>query len=637
MKIFNLVVLFLFILILPSKAENIISYDNNSNIIIKNSKNFELKFKSEKEISGIKLIDENFNEEVQIVGIQNIKSAKFDKGILIIKNPIFENNKIEIINKDKRFNFDFNIINGILTLFPPLIAILLALITKNVLVSIFLAIFSGSLIINEFNIFTGFIRIFDHYLINSLSDYSHICVILFSVFLGGMIGVIVSSGSINTLINKIIKYANTRKKTLFITWFIGVILFFDDYASALLNGVSIRSFTDKMKISREKLCFVVDSLSASLAGLIPLSTWVGFQLGQIEAGMNLSQGVKYSSYDILIASIPYNFYCIFIVFFSLIIVLSGKDYSLMLKAELRAIKENKVFADNSKPMIDENLMSSISKNSSIYISILPIFILCLGIFFGLIYSGMTNMGLYYSDISFNNLKDIIANASTSHVLLWAASIATFTTIILSSLDKNIGLDKTLEYWLNGIKSIIFALIILNQAWLLSNICSDLNTNIYMTNLLGNNIPLWIYPIIVFLITSFTSFATGTSFGTMGIMFPLVTPLIVSVLINNQIDIVSNGSYNYIFISVIAAVFSGAIFGDNCSPTSDTTLLSSISSASDLIDHVKTQLPYGITVLIISSFSFILASFNINPWFIIILGFILIIITVNIFGKKAEVL
>lgn len=590
-------------------------------------------------------VSESYNGSPLIGGLKSLEKdnkikTRTERGIITINNVAFTGNTIIIkdlnwaASEEKIF-----LIPGILSVLPPLIAIVLSLLYRNVIISLFTGIWFGVTVLNQYNPLNGLLRSLDKYILAAVADKSHASIILFSIGLGGMIGIIIASGGIKGIVNFLTRYANTIKKGQFITWLLGILIFFDDYASALLVGYTMRPYTDKLRISREKLSFIVEATAAPVAGMAVISTWVGFEMGQVEGSMSLTGTVKYNAYDLLISSLPYNFYSIFLIIFVLLVAITGRDFGPMLKAERRAFYEGKPVADGSNPMFDDSLnldKHNPEKEPSAANAIIPILAVVLITMGGIIYTGLDSLGLNFSDLTPANLRDVIGASSTNRVLLWSVFGGSIIAGIMVILSKTLTLEKTLDAWVSGVKSIIFALIILTQAWTIAAVCNELNTNYYIISVIGNTIPIWIFPAIVFVLASFTSFATGTAYGTMGIFFPLVIPLIFTLLGDSGIVAVAGTNYQPIFLCVTGSILAGAIFGNSCSPIADNTVLSSMSTGADLVDHVKTQLPYCIFLNIFAIFIGILpASLGVSPWLMLLTGTVLLYVSIRILGKRVD--
>ncbi|MFN8674287.1 MAG: Na+/H+ antiporter NhaC family protein [Candidatus Sericytochromatia bacterium] len=615
----------------PVSIKGVKSKDIKISVEIKNGDKWELDrdYKKSLLVKGIK----DLATQEELKETKELKNGEITLSNITITDNISVSVKDD--NSIKTKNIEVFFINGIFSIMPPVIAIILAFLTQNVILSLFSGIIFGLFFIYQYNILSALIHFFDKYLIEALVDKSHMSILLFCLILGGIIKLIGASGGVEGIVNIITKYANTRKLGIFSTWLMGLIIFFDDYASALLVGNTMRPYTDSLKISREKLSYLVDTMAAPVSCMAIISTWIGFQLGQIDIGMQGTDIKNFSAYSIFLYSLPYNFYCIFTIIFALLVSILGKDFGSMLKAEVRAIHEGKVFSDKAKISIKEP-ENNIEISPKAINAIIPIFSIIFITAYGILYTGTESLGLSFSDINLNNLKDIMAASSTSKVLLWSGALGLVFSITSIVATKTMGLVKAVDTWVAGASSMTFAVMILTQAWVLASVCSNLGTNYYIINAIGDSLPLAILPMIVFLVSSIISFATGTSYGTMGIFFPLVVPLVSSLLKAKGLEVVTDNGYNEVFLAVIGAVFSGALFGDHCSPISDTTTMSAISTDCDMLDHFKTQLTYGITVLIISAIcGFLAIGLGLSPILALILGVVTIFIILNFFGKKAE--
>ena len=611
-------------------------------VSIKGVKTKSIKIIVEVKKAGKWEIDRSYNDKVEILGIKNLDSKDISNSFFtkpLVEGKISLSN-IEIISDSVIVKSssgisntsDIFFINGFFSLMPPIIAIVLAFLTHSVTISIFSGIIFGLFFVYHYNILSAIIHFFDKFMLDAITDKSHASIIIFCLTLGGIIKLIGSSGGVEGIVNIVTKYASTRKSGLFSTWFMGLLIFFDDYASALLVGNTMRPYTDSLKISREKLSYLVDTMAAPVSCMAVISTWIGFQLGQIEIAMAGTSVKEFSAYNIFLASLPYNFYCIFSIIFPLILIFLERDFGSMVVAEKRALIEGKVYSEKSKNLIEDNNTNNIKPQA--LNAIVPILSIILITAYGILYTGTESLGLTFSEITFSNLKSVMAASSTSKVLLWSGILGLLFSITSITLTKTMKITEAVDVFIKGASSMFFAIVILCQAWVLASVCSELGTNYYLINLIGDGISLSFLPLIVFLVASIISFATGTSYGTMGILFPLVAPLTASLLASNGLEVVSSGNYNNIFLGVIGAVFSGALFGDHCSPISDTTTMSSLSTGCDMLEHFSTQLVYGIFVLIVSALTgFITIGFGINPFIYILFGIISMIIFTYFFGKK----
>lgn len=488
-----------------------------------------------------------------------------------------------------------------LTLLPPLIAIILAFITKNVVLSLFVGVFSGTFLLqlegaNVFGaLFKGFLMIIDEVL-GSLADSWNAGIILQCLAIGGLIALISKMGGAKAIAESLAKKAKSPTSAQLVTWFLGLLVFFDDYANSLIVGPIMRPVTDKLRISREKLAFVVDATAAPIAGIAVISTWVGYEIGLIKDGYSII-GQDVNAYSIFISTIPYRFYNILILVFIVCSAIFLREFGPMLKAERRARETGKLISDTAKPMVSSEATGLEPKEGTklnVWNAIIPIGTLIVGAFAGFYYNGYGYiMGgddvalieqIKSAPLSFVAIRELFGASDASIVLFQAAVFAGIVAIIMGMVQKIFTLEEAIDTWVQGTKSLVITGVILLLAWSLSGVIKELGTAAFLVSKLSNAIPQFLLPSIIFILGSIISFATGTSYGTMGILMPLTIPLAYAISPENAYVVMCAG-----------AVLTGAIFGDHCSPISDTTILSSMGAACDHLDHVKTQLYYSVSV------------------------------------------
>ena len=528
---------------------------------------------------------------------------------------------------------EIRIIPGWLSLVPPLLAILLALIFRQVIIALLIGIFSGAIFTNDYNPLIGLLKVIDTYIINALTDVSHIQIIVFTLLFGGVVGLISKSGGTKGISDLITKFAKTRKSGLLSTWLMGIAIFFDDYANTLIVGNLMRPITDKLRISREKLSFIVDATAAPVASIFIISSWIGFEVGLIHDGLNVIASNE-NAYDVFIQTIPYRFYPILMLVFVFMIAYFKRDFGPMYKAEKRAVEEGKVFfIENIKgtDLTESTEMFGNEDKAKWYNGVIPILVLVFGTIIGLYVTGTNNLSV--KGITEYGLRDIIGNSDSYTALLWASFSACVIAGIMIISQKIMNLKETLDAWFLGLRSMFLALIILTLAWSIGSITNEMKTADYIVSLLGDSLNPRYLPVLVFIVCAATSFSTGTSWGTMAIMMPIVIPLTASVshLYNfNPID------SEIILHGVISSVLAGSVFGDHCSPISDTTILSSMASGCDHIDHVRTQLPYAVLVAFFCMLiGDIPTAFGFSPYLSILIIIALLIVILFIFGKKLD--
>ncbi len=533
-----------------------------------------------------------------------------------IKNSLFPNKSNYI-----------RVIPGWLSVVPPLIAIILALMLRQVVVSLSIGIFSGALIYYNFDPLTALLRFADTLMISVLIDRDHMFIILFTLLIGGVVGVISANGGTTGLAKQITKLAKTAKSGMISSWLLGVLIFFDDYANSLIIGNMMRPITDKLKISREKLAYIVDSTAAPIASIVIISTWVGYEVGLISDGLN-SIGSSQNAYDVFISSIPYSFYPIAAIFFVFLTSFMERDFGPMLSFEKRA--------RNSETLIDSDDNESSKRietvNAKWYNGAIPILVILFGTIISLIYTGISNLNA--EGITEYSLQNIINHADSFSSLLWASFIASIVAIGMTVLQRILTLQKAVAAWEKGIQSMLVAVIILVFAWGISSVTNDLRTADYIISLLSDRIDPRLLPAIVFLICAAIGFSTGTSWGTMAIVMPIVIPLTYSVANSFGLE---GDSLQIVMYGVVSSVLAGSVFGDHCSPIADTTILSSLASKCNHIDHVKSQLPYSIVVAIFSLLlGSIPAAYGVNPFISIALIFGGLTLFLKFFGKRIYV-
>lgn len=533
---------------------------------------------------------------------------------------------------------------GLWTIIPPLVAIVLAFITKNVVLSLFIGVFSGTFLLqlNGFNIFgalfQGFLSIVSQ-ILNSLADPWNAGIILQCLAIGGLIALVTKMGGAKAVAESLAKKAKSPVSTQIITWLLGLFVFFDDYANALIVGPIMRPVSDKMKISREKLAFIIDATAAPIAGIAVISTWVGYELSLIKDGYD-AIGQQANAYNIFLETIPYRFYNILILIFIVFTAYFLREFGPMLQAERRARTTGKVLSDTAKPMVSEET-TDIEPKEGIVLkvrnAVVPIMVLIVGAFAGFYYNGyVAIMGgedtalidfIKASPVSFKAIQETFGASDASIVLFQAAVLASIVAMVMGISQKIFTIGEAIDTWITGMKSLIITGVILLLAWSLSGVIKELGTSHFIVSqVLKFNMPAFILPALIFILASIISFATGTSYGTMGILMPLTIPLAFAL----------NPEHSYMVVA-ISAVLTGAIFGDHCSPISDTTILSSMGSACDHIDHTRTQLYYALAVAAVAVIAgYIPVGLGAPVAIVLPINIVLIGLIVRFVGKPVEI-
>ena len=517
---------------------------------------------------------------------------------------------------------------------PPILTIVFALIWKRVIPALFLGIWLGAWIINDFGIkglWVGLLDSFQVYVLNSLADSDRASIILFSLMVGGMVGIISRNGGMQGIVNHIIKWANSARHACLATASLGLTIFFDDYANTLVVGNTMRSVTDSMNISRAKLAYIVDSTAAPVACVALVTTWIGYEVGLIGDAISKLPGIQEDAYLLFLNTIPYSFYPLLAIAFVFMISASGRDFGPMLKAEIHARKNGAAQTDNKT---DDNQDCEIiepipGKPQRALNAFVPVLVMIFGVLGGLYVTGLEAV----TDIENPTLRDIIGASNSYTALMWASMLSMMTAAILTMGQRIMDLEEVVNAWYQGSRSMFYALIILVLAWSLGEVTSVLRTADFLVTAMGDALPAFLLPVIVFVLAAATAFATGSSWGAMGILLPLSIPLTWAVMQNHgQIG----PEHMHLLYSSIAAVLAGSVWGDHCSPISDTTILSSLASGCDHIEHVRTQLPYAMLVGVISLLAGSLLTALGSPWWIgMLLGLGLLALTLRLFGKRPE--
>jgi len=580
----------------------------------------------------------SFDEPANVMGLEMKEETdqRFVGGVLKVGSAVIGESgsrEISVESAGLRGMAVVRVVPGWFSILPPLVAIALALIIRQVVISLFAGIWVGAVILFDYDVLGGIFRVLDHFIVKALSDVSHIQIILFSMLFGGMVGVISKNGGTVGIANLITRYAKTARGGQLASWAMAFVMFFDDYANVLVRGNLMRPITDKLRISREKLSFIVDAGAATVASVFIISTWIGYEVGLIADGLKMI-GSTEEPYAVFLQTIPYRFYPIFTLILVFLVGWMNRDFGPMLKAERRARSTGEVLREGSQPAVDltESTGSSTDHISARwYNGFLPIFaILAVGLY-GLYTTGTSALEaegrLEYS------IGDIISKSDSYASLLWASLSGCLVAIVLTIGQRIMKLTDTVDAWFSGLKAMLLAMLILILAWSIGAVTEEVHTASFLVEILRGSInPHWL-PVLTFLIAALVSFATGTSWGTMAIMMPLVIPLANTL----GLDIgLGPQDLQIILHGVISSVLAGAVFGDHCSPISDTTILSSMASAVDHIDHVRTQLPYALLAAAVGMLvGDIPTAYGLSPWISIAAGTGVLILFMMIFAKNVE--
>ncbi len=510
------------------------------------------------------------------------------------------------------------------SILPPLVAIGIALIFRQVLFALFLGIWCGALLAAGFtfeNIFITFFTTLSDYIVPATADVSHMSIIIFTLLIGGMVGIITENGGTRGVIKAITRFIKTKVQGQLVTALMGFVVFFDDYANTMVVGNTMRPLTDKLRISRAKLAYLVDATAAPVATIALVSTWIGAMVGFISDAQSKMPEFNESAYAVFINSLPYNFYAFFTILFVILIAWSGRDFATMLKARINLYKaKHDPKLDTYNLWKDKIKKDEENQNESHWINAaLPIAVLVFGTLGGLFVTGEGD-----------SIQAIIESADSYKALLWGGLLSVAAAIIMTLTQKLLNVEDTLEGMMSGMHTMFDGLLILVLAWALSAVTVELGTADYLVSVFGDALNPYLLPALIFVLSALTAFATGSSWGTMGILMPLVVPLAWE--IGNASGLPTEMTLEIIY-ACVSSVLAGSVWGDHCSPISDTTILSSIATQCDHVEHVNTQLPYAMVVGVISILALIAIMVTGIPWWIIYLvGIAIIVGVIYTFGK-----
>jgi Na+/H+ antiporter NhaC len=468
------------------------------------------------------------------------------------------------------------------SLLPALVAITLALVVREVIASLIAGVWLGTTMLAGGNPLAGFLRVADTSIRNALTDSDHVSIIVFSMLLGGMVGVMSRSGGTQGVVKSLERLVTNARRAQVATWLMGVLIFFDDYSNTLIVGNSMRPVTDRHLVSREKLAYLVDSTAAPVACIAVVSSWIGYQVSLLGDALTAS-GSDTNPISLFIASLPYAFYPLFALTITFLVAVTRRDWGPMYRAERRA-QNGQVLAETAQPLADYESSGLTPDEGTPHrwwnaaAPVLSVIVATLG---GLYVSGA--QGLDRGGAGGASLREIINASDPFTVLLWASLIGVSSAVVLAVVQDILRLRVALEAVVGGFKSMLPAVVVLVLAWSLGEVCVELATADFLVHVVGPALPPGALPAAVFLVAAAVSFATGTSWGTMAILTPLAVPLALH----------SPATTPQLLAATVSAILGGSVFGDHCSPISDTTIMSSMASSCDHVDHVRTQLPYAL--------------------------------------------
>ncbi len=521
------------------------------------------------------------------------------------------------------------VLPGWISLMPAFLAIVVALLLRNVVPALLLGLWLGATALQSFSplgALQGLMDTFAVFIVNALANPDHAAIIAFSMMIGGMVGIITRNGGMGSVVRLIVSRAKTAVGGQIAVWFMGLMIFFDDYANTLVVGNTARPITDHLKISREKLAYIVDSTAAPVVCIALITTWIGYEVSLIDDALQGIEQLKdVAAYTVFLHSIPYSFYPILAVMFVLTVASTGRDMGPMYAAEVRA-RKGQVEPDKSGEDTPSLQGDTLEPKPNVPLRAVNAFVPILVLVVGL------GVSLYITGEG-ETVTEIIGSSDPYKAMMWASFAGALAAAGMSIGQRILSAHETVDAWYGGARATLFGMIVLILAWSMSAITMDLNAKGFLISVLGDSLPVVLVPAIVFLLAAVTAFATGTSWGTMGILMPLVIPLAWAVMTVNGM---ADTSGMHILYSTIACSLAGAVWGDHCSPISDTTVLSSIASGCDHIEHVRTQMPYAIMVGVVAIlFGTIPGAYGLSPWISLIVGAAVLYGVLRYFGRNAD--
>ena len=438
-----------------------------------------------------------------------------------------------------------------------------------------------------------------------------------------MVKIITVNGGMRGIVNWLSKWAKGPRSGQLVTFVMDLCVFFDDYANTLVVGNTMRPLADKLRISREKLSYIIDSTSAPVVAVAFITTWIGAELSYIQDGIN-HLGLEMSSYSVFFHSLAYSFYPFLTLAFVLMLILSGRDFGPMLKAERKARNQHVSSGDTAHQEQEQGHAID---------ALIPLLVLIAGTVAGLIATGYD--AAVWSDAGqgfFGKLSATIGAANSYQALLWSSLCSLLTAIIVTLLRRKVKFGKIMEASVEGFKTMFNAVVILTMAWAIALVTKDMHTAEFVSQLLVRwSLSPALVPVITFVLAALIGFSTGTSWGTMAILYPLILP--ASWLLCQEQGLVMDQTLP-IFYNVVASVLAGAVMGDHCSPISDTTIMSSLSSQCDHLQHVGTQMPYALTVGGVALLMGVLpAALGLPSWLAFLMAGAVLWCVVRFVGKK----
>jgi len=507
----------------------------------------------------------------------------------------------EFMPEEKRFPY------VTFPLLPPLIAIALSIATRQVLPALFAGVWIGALMVVGYNPVAAFSKVLEWYVENAIDTFNA-TVLIFDFIMGAFVGLLYASGAVHSLAEAIARKVRSARGASLMASILGVVVFFDDYSNTVIVGTASRPVTDRTRVSRELLSYIVDSTAAPVAGIALVSTWIGYEVSLINQSFDylsklaeqgeIAAAPEISAYAQWLQAVPYHFYSILAIILVFLAVLTRRHFGPMLKAEHRAAREGKVLRDGARPLTPtEEILGerpAAERRAPAWLFLLSIVVLVVVALLGLWITGAAEAERWWE----KPFSEAIMNGDAAKALLWASFAAYMVALVGSVASKSLSFSKAVDYTVKGMYLMVLPNAILLNAWSIKSAADAVGTADFVVHhAVAAGVPVLLVPLLIFLSSMVISFTTGTSWGTFGLMMPLAVPMAWKLAVLQYPDNI--GMAYLATAATIGAVFGGGIFGDHCSPISDTTIMSSMFSSADHIDHVNTQMPYAVLAATVS--------------------------------------
>lgn len=524
---------------------------------------------------------------------------------------------------------------GAMSLLPIILAVALAFATGDVILSLFTGYIGGMAMLavvegTSASALPGAVLSRAcRGIVATASTWDNASVLILCVAVGGMVEVLRCTGGFAVLAGRLVRRINSPRKANIISQLFCTLFFFDDYANALISGPVLQTMTDKAGLSRARLSYIVDSTAAPVAGIAVVSSWVAVEVSVIDEGLALA-GLGMSGFELFLHSIPYCFYCLFALAFMLLSSVMGREYGPMLTAEREARRARREKAADAEA---ENAPADKRDGRRVFVCVFSVALLLVTAMLSFYTSGRAEaveLGLIAPGAPFTlaTVSTAVAQADTIFLVLRAALLCGLAAIALTKLLRLSSVGEGIKAWLHGAEALMPTIVILLLAWSLADVVKNLGTVYYVVEIISAGVPAFLVPSLIFVCCCLISFASG-SYGCMFMVMPMAIPIASAVVGAENLT----GDSSFLLLCV-ASVLSGSIFGDHCSPMTDCTVLAALGSGCNIMEHVRTQLPYAMTVAAVTIvFGTLLTALGVGVWLSLALGCAAMAALLLVIGKK----